>query len=342
MNRLYLNLSAGALLLLYLLAAGAPFFAPYSHKEQFRDFFYAPPTRIHFRDAEGGWHLRPFVYEYERAGSTPQYHRTWRRLPVYFFVKGTPYRMMGVTWDRHLLGLIDTPRKIFLLGSDGLGRDLFSRILYGAQVSLTIGLVGIILAGVLGAISGGVSGYFAGWLDTLFMRTADALLSLPGLFLVLGIRALFPLELSAMDIYWVLVLIFTLMGWASVTRVVRGQVLSLKTQDYVLAARAAGASHWRILRRHILPFTSHYLLVQSTVFIPAYILGEVTLSFLGVGVQEPDASWGNLLAEAASIQAMTRFPWLLSPALFLWLTVFSFHVLGDELEVLDKARQRWW
>ena len=290
-----------------------------------------PPTAIHFRDTQDGWHLRPFIYDYEMEASSPRYHQTDRRLPLYFFLEGTPYRWMGMTWRIHLFGLKDPSKRIFLLGSDALGRDVFSRVLYGSQFSLSIGLVGIVLTGALGLLLGSIAGYFSGWIDTVVMRMVDLFLSIPALFLILGIRALFPLRLSTQDTFWVIVLIFTLMGGASVTRVIRGQVLSLKTREFVLAARAAGASHSRILARHILPFTSNYLLVQSTVFIPAYILGEITLSFLGVGVQEPDASWGNLLTAATSVWVITDFPWLLSPAVFIFLAVFTFNWMGDHL-----------
>ncbi|MDA2929729.1 ABC transporter permease [Acidobacteria bacterium AH-259-O06] len=334
--------SAAVLVFFYLLALAAPFLSPYSPRQQFREFFYSPPTEIHFRDAQGNWHLRPFIYDYQIEDLTPQYREIPNPLPIYFLVEGTPYRWMGVTWRTHLFGLKDASRNIFLLGSDALGRDLFSRILHGARFSLSIGVVAVFLTAVLGTLFGALAGYFMGWIDTLFMRLVDMFLSLPGLFLILAIRAVFPLQLRTWDLYWVMVLIFTLIGWASVTRVIRGQVASLRTREYVLAARVAGASHWRILWHHILPFTTNYLLVQSTILIPAFILGEVTLSFLGVGVQEPDASWGNLLAAATSVRVMTQFPWLLSPAAFIFLTILTFNLIGDELKVLDKQARRWW
>ncbi|MFQ5737655.1 MAG: ABC transporter permease [Acidobacteriota bacterium] len=341
MKGLIWRMSLALLILLYLVAWVAPFLAPYSHKQQFRESFYAPPSEIRLRDPGGGWHWRPFILAYRQVDLTPRYRRTEERLPLRFFVQGASYSWMGMTCGTHLFGLEDPSRQIFLLGSDELGRDLFSRILFGAQFSLTIGIVGVVFPIAVGTLLGAAAGYFSGWMDTLIMRFVDLFLSLPGLFLILGIRAVFPHQLSVWQLYWLIVAIFTVMGWASVARVIRGQVLSLKEREYVLAARACGASHWRILTRHILPFTSNYLVVQSTILIPAFILAEVTLSFLGVGVQEPDASWGNLLIAATSVRKLTHFPWLLAPAGLIFVTILAFNLIGDELKALDKQHQVW-
>ncbi len=338
MKKWLFRISLASLGGLYLLATAAPLLAPYSHKEQFREFFYAPPARIHFSDSDGNWSLRPWVDVLEQTDFRPTYRVSGRRVPLLFWVRGHSYTWMGLSLDRHLVGVPADAPPLFLMGSDGLGRDLFSRILYGAQFSLTIGLVGIVFTLGLGVLVGSLAGYFAGYFDPLAMRLADLFLSLPGLFLILGIRSVFPREMRLDDLYWLIVVIFTLIGWASVARVIRGQVLSLKSMDYVLAARAAGASHWRILSRHILPFTTNYLVVQSTILIPAFILGEITLSFLGVGVQEPDASWGNLLNEATSVRTLTSHPWLLAPAGFIIVAVLAFNLIGDELKALEKRR----
>ena len=324
-------LSFSVLFGLYALAVAASFLSPYSHKEQFREFFYAPPTAVHFRDAQGQWHLRPFIYGYEVHEDLPRYRETERRIPLYFLVEGSPYEWMGITLQTHLFGLREPGKNVFLLGSDSLGRDLFSRILHGARFSLTIGVVGILFASLLGVFLGALGGYFSGWVDTLVMRCADLFLSLPSLFLILGIRAVFPLQMDSSNLFWVMILAFALVGWASIARVIRGQVLSLKTQQHVLAARASGASHWRILTRHILPFTANYLMVQSTVLIPAFIMGEITLSFLGVGVQEPSASWGSLLQDAASLRVFSQSPWLLAPVAFIFATVLASNLAGGDL-----------
>ncbi len=324
------------IVLLYLATWAAPFLAPYSHKQQFRQTFHAPPQLPVLRDREGNWHWRPFVYALQRTPDGFSYRTTGERVPLALFVTGDEYVWMGQVWRVHLFGSTRPDRQVFLLGSDELGRDLLSRILYGAQFSLTIGIVGIVFTLALGATLGALAGYLGGWIDSVLMRLADLFLSLPGLFLVLGIRAVFPREMSVRELYWLIVVIFSLIGWATVARVVRGQVLSLKTRPYVLAARAAGASHLRILLRHILPFTSNYLVVQGTLLIPAFILGEITLSFLGVGLREPDTSWGLLLVAAASVRNLTAHPWMLAPAVFIFFTVLAFNLVGEEL----KRRQR--
>jgi peptide/nickel transport system permease protein len=335
-------ISIWGIALLYALMLAAPFIAPYSHKQQFREHFYMPPTEVHFFDLEGTFSLRPFIYDYKKAELAGTYKASQQKLFVNFLVEGSPYRWLGLSFRTHLFGLNDESKQIFLLGSDALGRDLFSRILFGAQFSLSVGVLAIFFASLFGVIFGCWAGYWSGWADRVIMRICDLLLSLPALFLVLGLRAVFPLQMSGRDSFWMIVLIFTVIGWSTITRIIRGQVLTLRNRQYVLAAQAAGASPWRVLLRHILPFTTNYLVVQCAVFVPMFIMGEITLSFLGVGVQEPDVSWGNLLAAGNSIQAMSQYPWLLSPALFILLTAFLFNLAGDELRVIGKQRARWW
>jgi peptide/nickel transport system permease protein len=327
---------------LALLSVLAPFVAPYLPRSQQREFFYAPPTTLHFVDEQGDYSLRPFVLDYIRVGGRPQYEKTGRKHYLRFFVEGETYTFLGWRLSLHLFGIEDPDRKVFLLGSDALGRDIFSRLVYGCRFSSAIGLFGVLLTMSLGVSLGALAGYTSGWVDRAIMRGCDLFLSLPGLFLVLGLRAVLPLEMSGSAAFWMIVLSFSIIGWGVVTRVVRGQVLSLKERHHVLAARAAGASSWRILTRHILPFTSNYLLVQCTVFFPLFILGEITLSFLGIGVQEPDVSLGSLLRQANSLQIIIQYPWFLSPALVIFVTVFSFNLLSDELKVLGKERTQWW
>ena len=333
---------AGGLLLvlLYGMAALAPFLAPYAESDIDRDRFFHPPTPLQFRHADGRWTLRPFVHG-TRGGMDQTYEpdRT-REYPVRLFVKGAPYRLLGVLpSDRHLFG-VDAPGRIFIMGADDTGRDVWTRLLFGSQVSLTVGLVGIAISFSLGLLLGGVSGYFGGWVDTLIMRGTELLLSIPGLYLIVAMRGVFPLDLPSQQTYLAIVAILAFIGWAGLARVIRGMVLSLRQSEYVLAAQALGASSLRIIVRHILPNTMSFTIVAATVAVPGYILGEVFLSFLGVGVQAPAASWGNMLNAARSQRVLTSFPWmLLAPGGAIFLTVMAFNFFGDGLrDALDPRR----
>jgi len=334
--------AGGALLaLLYSLALLAPFVAPYPQDELDRRRFYHPPQALHWRDASGRVHLRPFVYATAPGASGMDYRedRT-RRVPVRFLARGAPYRLLGlVPCDRHLFGA-EAPERINLLGTDPAGRDELSRLLFGAQVSLTVGLVGIAISFALGLLLGGVSGYFGGWVDALIMRSTELLLSIPGLYLIIALRTVFPSDLSSRQVYLAIVAILALIGWAGLARVVRGMVLSIRRQDFVTAAEALGAGRLRVIARHVLPNTASFVIVAATLSVPGYILGEVFLSFLGVGVQEPSASWGNMLQQARSLTVLTDFPWLLyAPGTAIFLTVMAFNFLGDGLrDALDPRR----
>jgi len=239
----------------------------------------------------------------------------------------------------HLYG-VDPPGRVFLLGSDSFGRDVVSRLLYGSQISLTVGVVGIAISFTLGLLLGGIAGYFGGWADTVIMRFAELLLSVPSLYLIIALRAVFPVDLPSRQIYLGIVAILAFIGWAGLARVIRGLVLSMRKSDFVTAAEALGFSRFRVITRHVLPNTMSYVIVAATLSIPGYILGEVVLSFLGVGVQEPSASWGNMLNQARSIRALTTFPWLLFvPGTAIFLTVMAFNFLGDGLrDALDPRR----
>jgi peptide/nickel transport system permease protein len=261
-------------------------------------------------------------------------------LPLRFFVRGYEYELFGVIPSNvHLYG-VEPPSRVLLFGSDSFGRDVLSRLLYGAQISLTVGIVGIAISFTLGLLLGGVAGYFGGFVDTVIMRVTELLLSIPSLYLIIALRAVFPMDLPSHQVYLGIVAILAFIGWAGLARVIRGLVLSMRKSDYVTAAEALGFSRMRVIARHVLPNTMSYVIVAATLSIPGYILGEVVLSFLGVGVQEPSASWGNMLNQARSIRALTTFPWLLLvPGTAIFLTVMAFNFLGDGLrDALDPRR----
>jgi len=220
---------------------------------------------------------------------------------------------------------------IYLLGTDRLGRDIFSRLLYGARISLSIGLIGVSITFLLGILFGGLAGYYGGWVDNAIMRLTEVLMSIPAFYLMLALRAIFPLDMSSVEVFFLIVFILSFIGWAGLARVIRGLVLSLREREYVLAAKTYGASPLRILFKHILPNTYFYLIVTATSAIPSYILGEAALSLLGLGIQEPYPSWGNMLSDARSLTVITFFPWILAPGVAIFLVVFAFNMLGDAL-----------
>ncbi|MEO5988039.1 MAG: ABC transporter permease [Candidatus Eisenbacteria bacterium] len=330
------------LLVLYSMALLAPFLSPYGPEQMDRNRFFHPPTPLRWVDGDGRFHLGPFVYATRLSDpSSLQYEEDRARmLPLRFFVKGTPYRLFGMlATDRHLFGVAEGGR-VYLLGGDMFGRDVWSRLLHGAQISLTVGLLGIAISFSLGMLLGGIAGYVGGWVDTVIMRGTELLLSIPGLYLIVALRAVFPADLPSQQVYLAIVAILAFIGWASLARVIRGMVLSIRRAEYVAAAEALGASRLRIIVRHILPNTMSFVIVAATVAVPGYILGEVFLSFLGVGVQEPAASWGNMLNQARSLRALTSFPWMLfAPGAAIFLTVMAFNFFGDGLrDALDPRK----
>ncbi|MCK4245067.1 MAG: ABC transporter permease [Candidatus Omnitrophica bacterium] len=332
-----------ALLFLYLTAIFADFIAPYPYDLQNRTMCYAPPTKIHFTESNGRFHLRPFVYRYYLKDSIYRKYEEDKSRPyfIHLFHRGTKHRVFGVIPSQYYLFGVEAPAVLYLFGADLYGRDTFSRILQGSRVSLSIGLVGVSISFFLGLLLGGISGYFGGKLDTFLMRTAELVMIFPGFYLMLALRATFPTTLSTIQVYLMIVVILSLIGWASLARIIRGMVLSLREEDYVLAARAIGASNSRIILRHILPNTLSYTITAATLSIPGYILGESALSLLGLGIQEPAASWGNMLAAAiGNLQVVSHFPWVLIPGFFIFITVMAFNFLGDGLR--DVFDPRMW
>ncbi len=337
-----LAVAGGSLLFVfYLSALLAPFLAAYAPETMDRNRFFHPPHRIHWFDGQG--HFRgPYVNPMTLTSPMDlEYVEDRSRIvPLRLFVRGARYKLFGVLpTDRHLYG-VAAPDVVFLLGADPLGRDMMSRLLHGGQISLTVGLVGIAISFTLGLLLGGVAGYFGGWVDVLIMRMTELLLTIPGLYLIIALRAVFPADLPSQQVYLTIVAILAFIGWAGLARVIRGMVLSIRRAEYVTAAEALGAGRLRIIARHILPNTMSFVIVAATIAIPGYILGEVFLSFLGVGVQEPSASWGNMLIQARSLRALSSFPWLLFvPGTAIFLTVMAFNFLGDGLrDALDPRK----
>lgn len=330
--------------LFYLAALFADFLAPYDYRSQSRRELLAPSTPIHFRDAEGNWHARPFVYTQRIVDPLARRYEEDRTRPyrLALFTRGYPYKLFKVfPTDRHLFGLQDdsvsgAPR-IHLLGTDGLGRDRFSRLLMASRFSLVVGPLGTILACALGVILGCVAGYSGRIVDALLMRAADAMMSLPVLVLILAARAAFPLELPPARAVTLLLTIFVAVGWAEMARLARGLVVALREREFVLAARSIGLTKTRILFRHILPNAAGPLLVQATILLPAFLLTETALSFLGVGLQEPEASWGNMLMAASDITVLGNQPLLiLAPAFSIFLFVLGVRLLSDGLQRISR------
>ncbi len=343
MRKSPLAIAGGVVLaMFYLLALFAPFVAPYSEEEMDRAKYFHPPQPLHWVRADGSVSLRPYVRDMRLVdvGSFEYADEPSAERPLRFFVRGASYDLFGLlSTDIHLFG-VDAPGRVLLFGSDSFGRDVLSRLLFGSRISLTVGLVGIAISFTLGLLLGGIAGYFGGFADTAIMRVTELLLSIPSLYLIIALRAVFPMDLPSHQVYLGIVAILAFIGWAGLARVIRGLVLSMRKSDYVTAAEALGFGRLRVITRHVLPNTMSYVIVAATLSIPGYILGEVILSFLGVGVQEPSASWGNMLNQARSIRALTSFPWLLFvPGAAIFVTVMAFNFLGDGLrDALDPRR----
>lgn len=289
------------LLFLHAVILFAGFFAPYPYAEQHRDFPLAPPARLHISDGR-------------LTAAAPD----GRLYPVHFFTGG---RLFG----------IDAPGVIFLWGSDALGRDIFSRVLYGGQISLLTGMTASAIALALGLVFGILAGYCGRWPDSLIMRMGELAMAVPWFYLLLGARAFLPLHIGPAEAFFLLVGIIGAVGWVRPARLIRGVALSAREQPFLLAARGFGASDGYLIWRHLLPFTLPVLVTQATVLIPQFILAEVGLSFLGLGIGEPVPSWGNMLAEAREYHVMVSHPWLLAPGIAAIPILLCYLVLADAL-----------
>ncbi|MFN7930389.1 MAG: ABC transporter permease [Blastocatellia bacterium] len=331
------SIGLGLLAVLYLLSLLGGFLAPYNHRSQAKETPFLPPTRVHFVDAQGGFHVRPFIYRpriTDRLLFAYDEERA-QAYSLYFFVRGESYYWFGLIESNwHLLGVDggEAAPRLHWLGTDNLGRDVLARLLYAGQLSLVIGPVGLLLAYLIGIGIGAVAGYFGGALDSVLMRAAEIVMSLPTLILILAFRAAFPLSVTPRQVATMMIMIFAAVGWAEVARLTRNLAFAERVKDYVTAATSLGASNLRIIARHVLPNIRTPLLTQFALTAPTFILAEVTLSFLGVGVQEPSASWGTMLADAKDLSVLRNYWWMLVPVLCVFLTALAFQLIGERKE----------
>jgi len=318
----------------YFVAIFCEFFAPNDPARRNVPLSFASPQTL--RLVHQGRLHRPFVYPLTQTIDPETRAKNYvddasRPLSIRFFVPGDPYRLWGVfAMKRHLIG-IDPPYRLHLMGSDRMGRDLFSRVIYGSRISLSIGLVGVTLSLVLGVLIGGLSGYYGGWFDNMIQRFIEILRSFPTIPLWLALSAAMPTDWPQARVYFCMTLILALIGWTGLARVVRGKILSLREEDFVLAARIAGVREGTILLKHLVPSFLSHLIVTVTLAIPGMILAETSLSFLRLGLRPPTISWGVLPQDAQNIRAVAQYPWLLLPVVFVVVTVLMFNFLGDGL-----------
>ena len=322
---------------LYFIVLFCEFVAPYNPELFSTRYTLAPPTRIRLFDA-GQLHW-PFVYGVTRARDPVTLRPTFVedtsvRHPIKLFVRGEPYKLWGVIpADMRLFGIETAPEEqmLFLVGADRLGRDLFSRIVYGARISLSLGLVGVFMSLILGIVLGGVSGYYGGTVDTIVQRTIEFIRSIPAIPLWMGLSAALPANWPVVWVYFGITVILSLIGWTGLARVVRGRFLALREEDFVLAARLVGSSEMRIILRHMVPSFLSYIIASLTLAVPGMILAETGLSFIGLGLRAPAISWGVLLQEAQNLRSVALAPWVLAPGLAVVISILAFNFLGDGL-----------
>jgi peptide/nickel transport system permease protein len=324
---------------IYVMAIFAGFFAPFDPRAYSAKYAFAPPQPIRFYDRteNGGIKFGLYIYDYKVEQDPETFKRTFvydldRKIPVRFLAKGTPYKLAGLIPARvRFLAPVEENAPMFLLGADRLGRDMLSRIIFGAQISLSIGLVGVFLSFFLGIIIGGFAGYLGGLLDEVVQRLTEFLRSIPSIPLWMGLSAAVPPGWDPLTVYFAITVILSLRGWTGMARVVRGRFLSLREEDFILAARLDGASNWRIVVRYMVPSFLSYIIARITMAVPGMILGETSLSFLGLGLRPPLISWGVLLKEAQAVRVLVSSPWLLYPGLAVVLTVLAMNFMGDGL-----------
>ena len=334
------------LCILYIVILFADFLAPYTNYYSNRDMSYAPPSKIYTIDESGKLSF-PYTYNFIREFEPSLMQTIYKqdrshKYYLKFFVKGEDYKFLGlIPCNRHFVGTQEGGN-LYLLGTDINGRDVFSRLLFGGRISMTIGFLSLFIVFPVGLLYGGISGYFGGVVDVLMMRFAEAIMAIPSFYLLIILAAILPSGMTSIQRFCLIVVILALIGWAGFARVVRGMVLSIKNEDFISAEKTMGASNIRIILRHILPQTTSYVIIAMTLSVPSYILAESGLSFLGLGIQQPDASWGNMLKEAQEFINILYRPWLLAPGFLIFLAVLSFNLLGDAIrDYLDPKSNKY-
>ncbi len=323
------------LVFLYIIVIFCGFFSSYDIYKPHLEYSYLPPQKIHFFDEEGNFRLRPFVYGISTKFDSAAFSRIYtedktKKYPIYFFVHGDEYKFWNIfKTDVHFFGVKEGV--VFLFGTDNLGRDLFSRNLYAGRISLSIGLVGVILSFGLGSLLGGISGYFGGSADMFIQRVIDVLISLPQIPFWMALSVALPQDWSVIKTYFGITIVLSITGWAGLARIVRGSILQVREEDFVMASGISGSSETRTIIKHVFPSIFSYLVIHSTMSVPWMILGETALSFLGLGIRPPAVSWGALLKSAQNVRTVSLHPWLLVPGLFVIITVLAFNFVGDGL-----------
>jgi peptide/nickel transport system permease protein len=330
-------ISGIVLIFIYSVVLFAEFLAPFPADAVNAKYLYAPPQRLHFFDTTNGVNLDLYVYGY-KSTIDPQAGRrvftidTTQKIGIRPFVHGFPYTILGVIHtDIHLLGPVDPDQPMYLLGADRLGRDMMSRMIFGTRISMSIGLVGVAISLLLGILLGGISGYYGGTVDTIIQRIIEFLRSIPTIPLWMGLAAALPMNWPPQRVYFGITIIISLIGWTGLARVVRGRFLAMREEEFVMAAELDGASELRIILRYMVPSFLSHIIAATTLAIPAMILAETSLSFLGLGLRPPVVSWGTLLKDAQSVRSVLTAPWQLLPAVAVVVAVLALNFLGDGL-----------
>ncbi|MBW4841411.1 MAG: ABC transporter permease [Paenibacillaceae bacterium] len=354
------RISSVVLAMMYTIALFAPFIAPQGLENYSSEYMNSKPTVVRFVDAEGNFHLQPFVYGLKSERDPETLRKRFvedpsKLFPIELFVRGEEYTFLGVFQTNvHLFG-VDEPGRIFLFGTDGMGRDLFSRVVLGSQVSLTVPLIGVSISFVLGLLIGGISGYAGGRVDAVIQRFIDIVRSFPTLPLWMALAAAIPPRVGVVEMFFYITIIMAFIEWTGLARVVRSKFIALRAEDYVTAAKIAGVGDLKIIFVHLVPGFISYLVVAATLAIPGMIIGETAMSFLGLGIRSPATSWGVLMQEAQQIENVALYPWKLIPLIFVIIVVLAFNFFGDGLrDAADpyshesglksanrKEKQRW-